>query len=121
MDQNVNRENLLNTYLQQITSRENLIGRKDTPEQVEELEEVDPLLLANIKTAEKSPFSRDIVILSPAAQKFLQFLRENFPLDQYIFLHVNYIKNVTFGKSINIVVDKITKGYKMLFALTNKK
>jgi len=120
MDQNINRDTLLNTYLQQI-GRENIIGKKDATSQVEELDEVDPLLLANLKSAEKSPFSRDIVILSPSAQKFLELLRERFPIDPYIFLHTNYIKNVSLGKSINIVVDKITKGYKMLFALTNKK
>ncbi|MCX7758986.1 MAG: hypothetical protein N2169_05195 [bacterium] len=117
-NQNIGRESIFNLYTQQLT-KETLINRQ--LEQAEEVEEIDPLILAHIKSAEKSPFSKDVAILSPAGQKFLQFLRENFPIDQYIFLHVNYIKNVSFGKSINVVLDKITKGYKMVFALTNKK
>ncbi|MCS7165179.1 MAG: hypothetical protein RMJ51_02730 [Candidatus Calescibacterium sp.] len=116
-NQNISRESILNLYTQQL-AKETLLNRQ--LEQAEEVEEIDPLLLANIKSAEKSPFSRDMVILSPAAQRFLQFLRENFPIDPYIFLHVNYIKTVSFGKSINVVVDKLTKGYRMIFALSNK-
>lgn len=117
-NQNINRDGMLNLYTQQL-SRETLINRQ--LEQAEEIDEIDPLILAHIKSAEKSPFSKDVAILSPAGQKFLQFLRENFPIDPYIFLHVNYIKNVSFGKAINVIADKITKGYKMVFALANKK
>lgn len=116
-NQNIGRDGIFNLYTQQL-SRENLISRQL---EAEELEEIDPLILAHIRSAEKSPFSRDVAILSPAGQKFLQFLRENFPIDPYIFLHVNYIKNVSFGKAINVVADKLTKGYKMVFALTFKK
>ena len=116
-NQNIGRDGIFNLYTQQL-SRETLISRQL---ETEELEEIDPLILAHIRSAEKSPFSRDVAILSPAGQKFLQFLRENFPIDPYIFLHVNYIKNISFGKAINVVADKLTKGYKMVFALTFKK
>ncbi len=116
-NQNIGRDGIFNLYTQQL-SRETLISRQL---EAEELEEIDPLILAHIRSAEKSPFSRDVAILSPAGQKFLQFLRENFPIDPYIFLHVNYIKNTSFGKAINVVADKLTKGYKMIFALTFKK
>lgn len=115
-NQNIGRDSIFNLYTQQL-NKESVISR---PDQLEELHEVDPLILAHIKSAEKSPFSRDIAILSPTAQKFLQFLRENFPIDQYIFLNVNYIRNVSFGKAINVVLDKITKGYRMVFPLTYK-
>lgn len=116
-NQNIGRESVFNLYTQQL-SRETLINRQL---EAEEIEEIDPLILAHIKSAEKSPFSRDIAILSPAGQKFLEFLRENFPINPSIFLHVNYIKNVSFGKAINVVADKLTKGYRMVFALTFKK
>ncbi|MEN3014554.1 MAG: hypothetical protein ABDH21_00605 [bacterium] len=117
-NQNIGRDTILNTYTQQL-ARETYFSRQ--VEQTEEIEEIDPLILAHIKSAEKSPFSRDVAVLSPAGQKFLQFLRENFPIDPYVFLHNNYIKNVSFGKAINIVVDRLTKGYKMVFAFTGKR
>lgn len=116
-NQNISRDGIFNLYTQQL-SKESLVNRQL---ETEEIEEIDPLILAHIKSAEKSPFSRDVAILSPAGQKFLQFLRENFPINPNIFLHVNYIKNVSFGKAINVVADKLTKGYRMIFALTFKK
>ncbi|MFN4220090.1 MAG: hypothetical protein ACK4GJ_04115, partial [bacterium] len=79
-NQNIGRESIFNLYTQQL-SRETLINRQL---EAEEIEEIDPLILAHIKSAEKSPFSRDIAILSPAGQKFLEFLRENFPINPSI-------------------------------------
>jgi hypothetical protein len=119
MDQNINRDQLLNLYSQQLTK---IPGFKPDPiSEAEEIEELDPLTLAQLKAAEKSPLSKDMVILSPSAQKFLEFLRVNFPIDPYIFLHNNFIKNVNFGKSVGVILDKTTKGYRMVFAMLLKK
>lgn len=119
MEQNINREQLLNLYSQQLTR---IPGYKpDTVSEAEEIEELDPLTLAQLKAAEKSPLSKDMVILSPSAQKFLESLRTHFPIDPYVFLHNNFIKNVNFGKTVGVVLDKTTKGYKMVFAMLMKK
>jgi len=119
MDQNINRDQLLNLYSQQLTR---VPGYKPVAvSDTEEIEELDPLTLAQLKAAEKSPLSKDMVILSPSAQRFLEFLRVHFPIDPYIFLHNNFIKNVNFGKAVGVVLDKTTKGYRMVFAMLMKK